>query len=97
MWFVFDTLPYGTSMPRVGAVHHIKIRLARLFNHQIGQFLNVRGHVEAESPSSLKIYNQFEFHGGLNREIAWFFAFQNAIDVSRRGTRQADDIWRRAR
>jgi hypothetical protein len=51
----------------------------------------VQGHVQTESFRSLKIYNQFEFRWRLNREIAWFFAFQNAIDISRRNSDRISD------
>jgi hypothetical protein len=41
----------------------------------------MKRHIETERFCRLEIYNQFEFRWGLNRKIAWFFTFQNAIGV----------------
>jgi hypothetical protein len=77
--------PYSEPTTDIGLGRfQCKTRFTALFDHQIGQLLNVQGQVQAESFRSLKIYNQFEFRRRLNREIAGFFAFQNAIDISRR-------------
>ena len=56
----------------------------QLFNHEICELLDMRGHIQAQGLSSLEIYNEFKLCRGLNGEIAWFFTFQNAIRVSRR-------------
>jgi len=61
-----------------------KRTLDGLFNHLIGQLLQMQGHIEAERLRGREVNHQLEFGGRLNRQLTWFLALEHAIDIRRR-------------
>ena len=52
-----------------------------LFDHLVGALLKEPRHVEAERLRGLEIDRQLELDRGLDREIGWLCATENAIDI----------------
>ena len=61
-----------------------KADIGRLFNHLVGQLLQIQGHIEAERLRGLEVYHLLEFGGRLNRQLTWFLALEHAVDIRRR-------------
>jgi len=61
-----------------------KRTLDGLFNHLVGQLLQIQGHIEAERLRGLEVYHLLEFGGRLNRQLTWFLALEHAVDIRRR-------------
>ena len=55
-----------------------------LFNHLVGQLLQMQGHIKAERLRGLEVDHQLELGGRLNRQLAWFLALEDSIDIRRR-------------
>ena len=55
-----------------------------LIDHIVGQLLQMQGHVEAKRLRGLEVNHHLEFGGRLNRQLTWFCALEDAIDIRRR-------------
>jgi hypothetical protein len=55
-----------------------------LFNHLVCQLPQRQGHIKAEQLRGLEVDRQLELGGSLNRQLAWFLALEDAIDMRRR-------------
>ena len=51
------------------------------FDNSVGALLEKQRHVEAERLRGLEIDRQLELDRGLDREIGWLCAIENAIDI----------------
>jgi hypothetical protein len=51
-----------------------------LFDHLVGQLLQMQGHIEPSAFAVLRLITS----GCLNRQLAWFCALEDAIDIRRR-------------
>src|SRR5215471_8035232 len=72
------------ELSRVMSALSQKRTLGGLFNHLVGQLLQRQGHIEAECLRGLEVDHQLELGGRLNRQLAWFRALEDAIDIRHR-------------
>jgi hypothetical protein len=58
-----------------------KRTLGGLFNYVVGQLLQMQRHIEAKRFRGLEVDYLLELGGCLNRQLAWFCALEDAIDI----------------
>ena len=56
--------------------------LASLFDHLVGAIKQGRRHGKPERLGGLQVNHQFEFGGGLHRQVSRLLAFKDAINVT---------------
>ena len=54
---------------------------AALFDHLVGELLEMQGNVQTERPGGLEVDDQFKLGGLLDREVAWLSSLENFVDV----------------
>ena len=72
---------YSLLGPDFRRLDRTSLRLAHLFDHLVGSREQCSRHFEAERFGGLDVEHGFVFRRSLHREVGWFLAFQDAVDV----------------
>src|SRR5262249_19088706 len=63
-----------------------------LFDHLLGDLLELRRHIEAKRLGGFHVDHQFELDGGLHREVGWTLASENSVYICCTALEQVDGI-----
>ena len=65
--------------------------MASLFNHFVGNLLEVQRHIEAQSLRGFHVDDQLEFRWLLHGQVGWFLALKNPSHI---GAGEAEGSWK---
>src|SRR5215472_1498277 len=64
-----------------------------LFDYVVSELSELQRHIQAERLGGLEVDYQLELGGRLNRQIAWFCALEDAIDIQHGAPVLIGNIW----